>query len=68
MQFMNTLDSKDALNIITYDNKKNLNDNMCSKKKSLNIVYATTQEKLEHEKYLDFIEMNNKKCLWRQYK
>lgn len=36
-----------------------------NKKKLLKIIFANKKEQLEHEKYLDYIEKSNKKCLWR---
>lgn len=34
--------------------------------KSLKIIYANIEEKIEHKKYLDHIEKINKKCIWKE--
>lgn len=74
IQFMDMLDNSDTNilnNTITHDNKFELclNNSVCTEKKSLKILYATSIEKLEHEKYLDFVmKASNNQCLWRKCK
>lgn len=71
IDFMETLHMNDSLKFITNHmsqsicNKKKLVDNI-NMRKPLRVIYANTKEKLEHEKYLDYLEESNQHCLWRK--
>ncbi|URJ28496.1 DNA polymerase III subunit epsilon [Blochmannia endosymbiont of Camponotus sp. C-046] len=64
MKFMEITDTNISNNKI--NNIKQSNNIKCTHKKSLKIIYASEQEKLVHEEYLDNIQQINKHCIWRQ--